>query len=107
MGGWTHQQFTDDPRPFTREELDKIAPDNPVGLQESYYQVFLNSRALQSFGILPNTPDPAEFVKGSIMRDASGNPTGIIKGDIAATRPFAARMPKVPADQLEASATAL
>jgi predicted amidohydrolase YtcJ len=107
IGGWTHQQFTDDPRPFTRDELDRIAPDNPVALQESYYQVFLNSRALQAFGIAPNTPDPADFVKGTIVRDASGNPTGVIKGDIAATRPVAARMPKVPADRLEASAAAL
>src|ERR1700733_3583350 len=47
IGGWAHQQFTDDPKPFTREELDRIAPDNPVVLQESYYQVFLNSRALE------------------------------------------------------------
>ncbi len=29
IGGWTHQQFVDDPKPFTREELDQIAPDNP------------------------------------------------------------------------------
>jgi predicted amidohydrolase YtcJ len=107
IGGWTHQQFSDDPRPFTREELDRIAPDNPVALQESYYQVFLNGRALQAFGIAANTPDPTEFVKGSVMRDASGNPTGVIKGDIAATRPVAAKMPKVPPDQLEASAAAL
>src|SRR5580698_149901 len=51
IGGWTHNQFTDDPKPFTREELDQIAPDNPVSLQESYYQVFLNSKALQALGI--------------------------------------------------------
>lgn len=107
IGGWAHQQFTDDPRPFTREELDQIAPDNPVGLQESYYQVFLNSKALSAFGIEAGKPDPADFIKGSIQRDASGKPTGVIKGDIAATRPFAARMPKLPADQLEASTTAL
>jgi len=107
IGGWAHQQFADDPRPFTREELDQIAPDNPVGLQESYYQVFLNSKALSAFGIEPGKPDPADFVKGSIQRDASGKPTGVIKGDIAATRPFAVRMPKLPADQLEASTTAL
>src|ERR1700727_386745 len=43
IGGWAHQQFTDDPKPFTREELDMIVPDNPVALQESYYQVDLNS----------------------------------------------------------------
>ena len=107
IGGWAHQQFADDPRPFTRDELDRIAPDNPVSLQESYYQVFLNSRALKAFGIEANAPDPKDFVKGSIIRDASGNPTGVIKGDIAATRPVAARLPKVAPDQLEASSLQL
>jgi predicted amidohydrolase YtcJ len=107
IGGWAHQQFADDPKSFTREELDQIAPDNPVALQESYYQVFLNSRALQAFGIEANAPDPPDFVKGSIMRDAHGKPTGVIQGDIAATRPVAARLPKVAPDQLEASSRAL
>jgi hypothetical protein len=107
IGGWAHQQFADDPRPFTRDELDRIAPDNPVALQESYYQVFLNSRALKEFGIEANAPDPKDFIKGSIMRDASGTPTGVIKGDIAATRPVAARLPKVAPEQLEASSVQL
>ncbi|HLK49862.1 MAG TPA: amidohydrolase [Bryobacteraceae bacterium] len=107
IGGWTHQQFADDPRPFTREELDQIAPDNPVALQESYYQVFLNSRGLHELGIEANAPDPPGFVKGTIQRDASGKPTGIIRGDIAATRPVAAKLPKVPGDQLEAATAAL
>jgi len=107
IGGWATAQFIDDPKPFTREELDQIAPDNPVALQESYYQVFLNSRGLKAFGIEPNAPDPSDFVKGSIMRDAAGTPTGVIRGDIAATRPVAARLPKVPADRLEASSLSL
>jgi predicted amidohydrolase YtcJ len=107
IGGWATAQFTDDPKPFTREELDQTAPDNPVALQESYYQVFLNSRGLKAFGIEPNAPDPSDFVKGSIMRDAAGTPTGVIRGDIAATRPVAARLPKVPPDRLEASALSL
>jgi predicted amidohydrolase YtcJ len=107
IGGWTHQQFADDPKSFTREELDQMAPNNPVALQESYYQVSLNSRALQALGIEANKPDPQEFVKGSIMRDASGKPTGVIQGDIPATRPVAARLPKVPPEQLEASSRAL
>lgn len=107
MGGWTHQQFADDPKPFTREELDQIAPDNPVALQESYYQFFLNSRALHELGIEAGQPDPAPFVKGSIVRDASGKPTGIIRGDIPATRPVQARLPKVPPAELEAATEAL
>ena len=107
IGGWATAQFADDPKPFTREELDQIAPDNPVALQESYYQVFLNSRGLEAFGIKANAPDPSDFVKGSIMRDAAGKPTGVIRGDIAATRPVAARLPKVPPDRLEASSLSL
>lgn len=107
IGGWTHHQFADDPRPFTREELDQIAPDNPVALQESYYQFLLNSRALHTFGIEPNQPDPPDFIKGTILRDAAGKPTGVIQGDIPATRPVQARLPKVAPDQLEASTQAL
>jgi len=107
IGGWAHQQFADDPRPFTRDELDKIAPGNPVALQESYYQVFLNSRALKAFGIEENAPDPKDFVKGTILRDAAGKPTGVIKGDIAATRPVAARLPKVAPEQLEAASLSM
>jgi predicted amidohydrolase YtcJ len=107
IGGWATAQFADDGRPFTRDELDRIAPDNPVALQESYYQVFLNSRALDAFGIRQGAPDPADFVRGSILRDADGRPTGIIRGDIAATRPVAARLPKVAPERLEASTRSL
>ena len=107
IGGWATAQFSDDRKPFTREELDQIAPDNPVALQESYYQVFLNSRGLKEFGIEAGKPDPPDFVSGSILRDAAGKPTGIIRGDIAATRPVAARMPKLAPERLEASTEAL
>jgi len=107
IGGWAHQQFADDPRPFTRAELDRIAPDHPVALQESYRQVFLNSRALDALGIKAGAPDPQGFLKGTIMRDAAGNPTGIVGGDIAGTRAVASRLPRVPAGQLEASTAAL
>jgi len=107
IGGWAHQQFADDPKPFTLEELDRIAPDNPVALQESYYQIFLNSRALQVLGIPASPPDPPEFVKGSIVRDSTGKPTGIVRGDIAGTRVVANKLPRVAPDQLEASAQAM
>jgi predicted amidohydrolase YtcJ len=107
IGGWAHQQFADDPEPFTREELDRIAPDNPVALQESYYQVFLNSRALNALGIEANSPDPPGFPKGSILRDAARMPIGVIKGDIPGTRAVASRLPKVPPDRLEVSSAAL
>ena len=111
IGGWTHHQFTDDPRPFTRDELDTLAPDNPVALQESYYQVFLNSRALAVLKIEAGKPDPPNFLPGSIQREASldgrGKPTGTVTGDIAATRAVASQMPRVSADQLEAATAVL
>ena len=107
IGGWAHQQFSDDPKPFTREELDQIAPNNPVALQESYYQVFLNSKALEVLKIAANAPDPPDFLKGSILRDASGRPTGVIRGDIAGTRAVANKLPRVAPEQLEAASSAL
>jgi predicted amidohydrolase YtcJ len=51
LGGWALEQFGDDPKPFTREELDRVAPDNPVFLQASYFEAFLNSRAVQLLGV--------------------------------------------------------
>jgi predicted amidohydrolase YtcJ len=55
LGGWTLEQFADNPSPFTREELDAIAPRNPLLLQASYHQSFVNSRAIELLGI--DAPD--------------------------------------------------
>jgi predicted amidohydrolase YtcJ len=107
IGGWTTDQFVDDKKPFTREELDRIAPNNPVAIQESYYATFLNSRALQELGITDKGPDPADLPKGAVLRDSTGRPTGMIKGDMPAVRPIAAKMPRVSDDRIEASSLAL
>ncbi len=64
LGGWTIDQFSDDRRPFTREELDAVAPDNPVLLQASYYETYLNSRAIR----LLNVDAPAGRVEESGIR---------------------------------------
>jgi hypothetical protein len=107
VGGWTHQQFADDPRAFTTQELDQIAPNNPVAMQESYFQVTLNSKGMEALGIKAGVPDPPDFLKGSIQRDAAGKPTGIVKGDINGTRAVANKMPKVAPAELESSTAAL
>ena len=39
LGGWSEEQFTDEPRGFSRQELDELAPNNPVGLQLFYFRV--------------------------------------------------------------------
>src|SRR5215467_5619438 len=45
LGGWSEDQFTDDPRGFSLDELDRIAPDNPVVLQAVYVRSYLNTAA--------------------------------------------------------------
>ena len=77
LGGWSEDQFTDDPRGFPLEELDRIAPDNPVVLQAVYIHSYLNSAALKAAGIDAATPDPRG---GTIDKDASGKPTGFVRG---------------------------
>ena len=77
LGGWSEEQFTDDPRGFPLDELDRIAPGNPVVLQAVYNQSYLNGAALKAIGINEATPDPRG---GKIERDASGNPTGVVRG---------------------------
>ena len=51
LGGWALEQFADDSSPFTRQELDRAAPNNPVFVQASYYEAFLNSRAVTALGV--------------------------------------------------------
>jgi len=77
LGGWSEEQFTDDQRGFSREELDRIAPNHPVVLQAIYDHSYLNSAALVAAKIDADTPDPPG---GKLERDASGKPTGIVRG---------------------------
>jgi predicted amidohydrolase YtcJ len=107
IGGWSVDQFADSRAKFTREELDRLIPNHPVAIQESYYRTYLNSRGLAAFGIRDGASDPEDFPKGSIVRDASGHATGIVEGGMGAVRAIAAKMPRVPDAQLEASTLAM
>ena len=77
LGGWSEEQFTDEPRGFSLEELDRIAPNNPVVLQAVYNHSYLNSVALIAAKIDTGTPDPQG---GRIEKDAGGKPTGLVRG---------------------------
>jgi predicted amidohydrolase YtcJ len=77
LGGWSEDQFADDPRGFSLEELDRISPDNPVVLQAIYIRSYLNSAALKAAGIDAATPDPRG---GAIEKDAAGRLTGVVSG---------------------------
>jgi predicted amidohydrolase YtcJ len=77
LGGWSEEQFTDEPKGFPLAELDRIAPNNPVVLQAVYNHSYLNSVALVAAKIDADTPDPQG---GKIEKDAAGKPTGLIRG---------------------------
>ena len=63
QGGWTPRQFAGAPGGFTLEELDGVAPRNPLFVQEGYSLVYANSLALKAVGL-----DPA----GGARRNATG-----------------------------------
>ncbi len=89
LGGWSEEQFTDEPRGFPLEELDRIAPNNPVVLQAVYIHSYLNTAALKAAKIDENTPNPPG---GKIEKDANGKPTGIIR-DAGGVAFVAAKIP--------------
>ena len=82
----------------TRAELDDAAPNHPV-VVDGAYALTLNTAALKAANITAATPDPPG---GAIVKDASGNPTGLLRN----TRGFMARFrpeedDDVPLDVLE------
>nr|BBH94246.1 amidohydrolase [Thermogemmatispora argillosa] len=61
----------------TREVLDAAAPAHPVALwSKDGHLLWVNSLALERAGITAETPDPPG---GAILRDGSGQPTGILQ----------------------------
>jgi predicted amidohydrolase YtcJ len=61
----------------TRQWVDDVTRDTPVFVSRlDGHMALANSRALQLAGITRDTPDPEG---GTIVRDAHGEPTGILK----------------------------
>ena len=75
-GQWHPLAQLAEKRLLTREELDRVAPDNPVCLPIGHFTM-ANSAALALAGISKNTPDPDG---GIIHRDpATGEPNGTLE----------------------------
>jgi len=74
-GTWDHELWGG--MPPTREWIDNLTPDNPV-LVSRYdgHMALANSLALHLGGITRETRDPPG---GTIVRDAAGEPTGLLK----------------------------
>ena len=73
LGGWSPDQFVEDKKLPTRDELDKYSPDNPVFLQASRAETFINSKAIEMLGL-------EKMNQPWIVRDANGRATGVITG---------------------------
>ncbi|UOD31023.1 amidohydrolase [Massilia violaceinigra] len=74
VGGWSEFQFAEKRMP-TIEELNAAAPDTPVFVLHLYDRALLNGAALRAVGYTRDTPNPPG---GEIVRDAAGNPTGML-----------------------------
>lgn len=75
-GNWDHEKWTPSILP-TKEMIDAVTPDNPVFINRlDGHMALANSLALKLAGIDKNTKD---VEGGEIVRDAAGNPTGILK----------------------------
>jgi predicted amidohydrolase YtcJ len=80
--GWHQSKWTSAPTPNvegfpTHESLDKVSPNNPVLLTHaSGHAAFVNGKALELAGVTGKTPNPTG---GEILKDAKGNPTGLLR----------------------------
>ena len=80
--GWHQEKWSSTPEPNvegfpTHASLDKVSPNNPVLLTHaSGHASFVNQKALEVSGISASTPNPDG---GEILKDKSGNPTGLLR----------------------------
>jgi predicted amidohydrolase YtcJ len=94
VGGFTEHQFAEKRLP-TIEELNAVAPDTPVFILHLYDRALLNGAALRAVGYTKDTPEPPG---GQILRDANGNPNGLLLAKPNASILYAtlAKGPKLP-----------
>jgi predicted amidohydrolase YtcJ len=75
LGDWDHRQWGGELP--NRHWIDAVTPENPLWLYHVDLEMALaNSAALRAAGI---TRDTKETPRGEIVRDARGEPTGIVK----------------------------
>jgi len=93
-GDWDETKWNPPNLP-TKEMIDPVTPDNPVLISRyDGHSVLANSQGLKLAGITAQTPDPPG---GAIVRDAQGNPTGVLRD--AAMDPGFAAVPPMTHDQ--------
>ncbi len=76
QGNWDHEAWPSKALP-TRQRIDAVTPEHPVFVSRlDGHMALANSLALRLAGVTRDTKDPDG---GTIVRDASGEPTGILK----------------------------
>jgi predicted amidohydrolase YtcJ len=79
-GNWDHEAWPSRTLP-TRQLIDAATPDHPVFVQRlDGHMALANSLALRLAGVTSASRDPEG---GTIVRDAAGEPTGILKDNAA------------------------
>ena len=100
-GQWDHTLW-DPPNLPTRQMIDALTPDNPVFVSRlDGHMSLANSVALELAGITRASVDPPG---GTIVRDANGEPTGVLKD--AATSAVWDVIPPPSLEEREAAARA-
>lgn len=93
-GNWDHERWPGAPLP-TRQWIDSVTPEHPVFVTRlDGHMALANSVALRLARLDRTTP---EIPGGTIVRDAAGEPTGILK-DEAMSPVFAVIPPPTPAE---------
>ncbi len=78
-GDWDEQNWPGAPLP-TRQLIDAVTPETPVFVSRyDGHMALANSVALRLAGVTSATPD---LPGGTIVRDAKGDPTGILKDSV-------------------------
>jgi predicted amidohydrolase YtcJ len=77
-GDWDHEVWPGGPLPL-RTWIDDVTPRHPVAVRRlDGHMLLANSIALRMAGITRDTPDPPG---GTIVRDAEGEATGVLKDE--------------------------
>jgi len=74
--GWHPPSQLREQRYLTRQEIDAVAPNNPVFVQTVGHFAMANTKALEIADITRSTRDP---VGGKIFRDPNGDATGLLE----------------------------
>ena len=85
-GGWIlgrgwDESLLEEGRFPNRQDIDEVAPNNPIVLERVWNMLLANSAALAAADIGRHTPDPpaSELYAGRIDRDERGDPTGVFR----------------------------